>query len=225
MCYSILVETDLKKLQDQFGARPDREAFQRFAERAQEDPKTYKRISAHPRIFPKYWAPVIVNEGGERVIRPMRYRLRPFWADKEPPSRYNLFNARLDALEKRRSWRPLFMKRHGLLVFRSFFEWVTGDDGKKKVIQFSPRDQSLLWAPALYDSWPGNDDTPGFESFAIITGDPPPEVEAAGHDRCPIFLSRERIDDWLAPEGRTKEDGYRILSELEPVYYEHADAA
>ncbi len=38
-------------------------------------------------------------------------------------------------------------------------------------------------------------------SFALTTDEPPPEVQAAGHDRCVIPIKRENIDAWLQPNG------------------------
>jgi putative SOS response-associated peptidase YedK len=55
----------------------------------------------------------------------------------------------------------------------------------------------------------------------MITDDPPPEIEAMGHDRCPIFLEADQIDAWLAPKGRSKEELYSILQKREQVVYSH----
>src|SRR5687768_10439255 len=119
MCYSIMVETDLKRLAKDFDAIVDDEAFAQYAVRSGADPKRYKPIAAHARIFPNYFAPLIVAEGKRRVIKPMRYRVLPSWSEKEIPAKYNVFNARLDALESRRTWKNIFMRRHGILVFQA----------------------------------------------------------------------------------------------------------
>ncbi len=55
----------------------------------------------------------------------------------------------------------------------------------------------------------------------MITDDPPPEIEAMGHDRCPIFLAADQIDAWLTPSGRSKEVIYAILKKREQVVYSH----
>ena len=56
--------------------------------------------SADSRIFPGHYAPVMVMENGNRVIKPMRYQCRPagkstFYHAKYPGT----YNARLDSLE------------------------------------------------------------------------------------------------------------------------------
>ncbi len=42
-----------------------------------------------------------------------------------------------------------------------------------------------------------------------------------GHDRCPIFLKEEYIDDWLKPQTETKNEIYEMLAHKEDVYFEH----
>jgi hypothetical protein len=57
--------------------------------------------SEDARIFPGWYAPVIVSEGGRLVVKPMRYQCRPtgkpaFYDTKFPGT----YNARRDSLEK-----------------------------------------------------------------------------------------------------------------------------
>jgi hypothetical protein len=59
-----------------------------------------KRTASRPndtRIFPMTYAPVIVNEGGRKVIRPMRYTCRlaakPATYDRKYPGTYNALGA------------------------------------------------------------------------------------------------------------------------------------
>lgn len=211
MCYSLMVEQDLKKLSQTFGAHPHETAFAGYTKLASRDPKRFKSLMDHARIYPNYFAPVVVQDQKERLIFPMRYRVRPHHSAQEIPSKYNVFNARLDALETRDTWRQLFMKRHGVVGVQAFFEWVTDDQGHKKVVQFAPDDHSLLWVPVLWDTWKAADGSEGFASFAVITTTPPPEVEAAGHDRCPILLDHEKLALWLDPAHTSKNEIYQIL--------------
>ena len=196
------MESSLDKLAMDFQAQPDTAAFAAYRTLVERDARRFKDMSAHPRIYPLYFAPIILAREGGRAIVPMRYRVRPHDSREEPPAKYNLYNARLDGLSSRQTWRGLFMRQHGVAVFRAFFEWVTGDDGKKCVVQFTPGDGASakdLCAPVLYDYWQSADQSEGYFSFAVITTDPPVEVRAAGHDRCPVILEREAIDPWLHP--------------------------
>lgn len=222
MYYSFTIYRDFQFLEEHFGATCPTESWQSYYREAAQKNSKIKLIDEHSRVYPGYYAPVIRQEGGESVIVPMRYRLRPFWSEKDLPSQYNTFNARLDSLEKRRSWKPLFMKRHGLVVFEKFYEWVE-IEGQKSVISFEPEDQKMMWAPVLWDRWTDGKKT--MESFAIITTDPPPEVAMIGHDRCPIFLAEDEIAVWLHPEKHTKKRIYEALNRIEPVQYGWRKAA
>jgi len=168
---------------------------------------------------------VIVYENGKRVIRPMRYRIRPASSLEEIPSKYNVFNARIDSLEKRKTWKSLFMKNHGLFPFVKFYEWVEDKNRKKKLIQFNPGNRDIMWAPVLFDNWSSKAGEISFSSFALLTDDPPPEIAEQGHDRCPIFLKEDKIDQWLDPTSKSKNDMYRILKDVESVYFDHLIAA
>ena len=204
MCYSILVEQDLKHLELTFDALIDHKAFERYEKMNNRDSKKYKSIAANPRIYPNYFAPIITMKQEQRVITPMRYRIRPAGSNQEVPTKYNMFNARVDSLLSRKSWKTLIMRNHGVVGLKSFYEWVVGDDGRKKVIEFTPDSGKILAVPIIYDTWIAPDQSEGFASFAVITRDPPSEVLEAGHDRSPIILPKGSINGWLNPDQNTK---------------------
>lgn len=78
-----------------------------------------------------------------------------------------------------------------------------------------------MFVACLWSHWkPGEDE---LLSFAAITDEPPPEVRAAGHDRCPIPIKPENIDAWLAGGGLAWMQA--ILDDRERPYYEHRKAA
>lgn len=58
-----------------------------------------------------------------------------------------------------------------------------------------------------------------------ITDEPPPEVAAAGHDRCIVPIKPEYLDAWLYPDPGKLADQYAILDDRERPYYEHRLAA
>jgi putative SOS response-associated peptidase YedK len=62
-------------------------------------------------------------------------------------------------------------------------------------------------------------------SFAAITDEPPPEVAAAGHDRCIIPIRPEHVDAWLSPDPKDLRAMYEILDDRDRPYYEHKLAA
>ncbi len=180
-----------------------------------------KEVAEDGLLFSNYFTHVMrLDENKKRILEPMRYRVRPAGSSTEIPTKYNVFNARIDSLEKRQTWQTLFMRSHGIVPFIKFFEWVE-HEGKKRLITFSPEDYEIMWAPVLWDEWQDPTGQIKFKSFAIITDDPPPEIYEMGHDRTPIFLNENCFDDWLAPKNLTTEDAYAILKQKKSTYYHH----
>ncbi|MEC7181178.1 MAG: SOS response-associated peptidase family protein, partial [Bdellovibrionota bacterium] len=122
------IERDLKKLSAFFNAMPVPRAFQELKRGTQEFPKVFKIPGEDNIIYPNIFAPVIVYASGQKFIRPMRYRIRPAGSREEVPTKYNLFNARLDSLLKKKTWKRLVGVNHCLFPFREFYEWVPGGE-------------------------------------------------------------------------------------------------
>lgn len=178
--------------------------------------------SGVPRIFPNYYAPVIVSDVKDKSIRLMRYHICPKNGTELNTFKYNLFNARKDRLIESKMWKPIFGKQHAIFPFLRFYENVEGEDGKSKTIYFTPKDQEIMWSAAIFEEAKLKEGL--LRSFAAITDEPPPEVSAAGHDRCPIFLAEENFDLWLDPKNMTQEELVILLSSVVPTYFEHKAA-
>ncbi|BCQ22345.1 DUF159 family protein [Caballeronia sp. NK8] len=195
------------------------------------------RTEAKPRdsrIFPGTYAPVLVMENGKYVVKPMRYQCRiagkPANYDVKYPGTYN---ARRDNLEG--FWKPCFGYTHGVILVDVFYENVskakmegtlleTHEKDENVVLEFRPNNGQLMHVACLWSRWtaPGQ---PDLLSFAAITDEPPPEVEAAGHDRCIVPIKTENIDAWLDPEASDLKAMYAILDDRDRPYYEHRLAA
>jgi putative SOS response-associated peptidase YedK len=191
-------------------------------------------VDEDSRIFPGWYAPVMVMEGDRRAVKPMRYQCRPagkpaFYDTKFPGT----YNARRDNLEG--FWRSQFGHTHGLIAMDAFFENVNrhraegrelgvGEAVENLILEFRPQSSEPMLAACLWSRWsaPGE---PDLLSFAAITDDPPPEVAAAGHDRCVIPIKPEHIDAWLNPDPTNLKALYDILDDRERPYYEHRLAA
>lgn len=184
----------------------------------------YEKIeeTGAPRVFPNFYAPVIIKDGKEQLIRLMRYHLCPKNGKEMNAFKYNLFNARRDRLLDSRTWKPIFGKQHAIFPFLRFYESVEGENGKAKAIYFQPKDQEIMWSAAIFEE--SKIETGILRTFAAITDEPPPEVAAAGHDRCPVFLAKESFASWLEPKGLSKEELVELLTSIVPTYFEHKAA-
>lgn len=198
------------------------------------DLKRTEPLERDRRIFPLYYAPVVVGEGDRRWIRPMRYTCRlpgkPASYDVRYPGTYN---ARRDNLGG--FWKALYGHHHAILVITSFFENVASNLYEKRdlkpgekpgnlVLHFDPRPPTEMLVACLWARWTGKDE-PELHSFAAITDEPPPEIAAAGHNRCVIPIRRKHLEEWLRPEGVSPERLEELLSDRERPFYEHRIAA
>jgi hypothetical protein len=111
------------------------------------DLKRTEPLAKDSRIFPGMYAPVMVQEEGRRVLRPIRYQCRPEGKPALDDRKYpGTYNARRDNLEG--FWKGLFGVRHALLVADVFYENVAGTDGKNRVLAFTRRPASRCLSPA-----------------------------------------------------------------------------
>jgi putative SOS response-associated peptidase YedK len=185
------------------------------------------------RIFPGWYAPVIVVENGRQMVKPMRYQCRvagsPASNDFKFPGTYN---ARRDNLGG--FWRKQFGASHAIIIAEAFFENVSkhtmegralAPDEKEQnvILEFRPNTGQDMLVACLWSHW-----QQGVEellSFAAITDDPPAEVRAAGHDRCIIPITESNVDMWLNPDAKDLPAQYAILHDRARPYYEHRLAA
>lgn len=71
-----------------------------------------------------------------------------------------------------------------------------GEAPKSVVLHFSPRPSEDMSVACLWSHW-HEPNKRELYSFAAITDDPPPEIAAAGHNRCVIPLKPQNVDAWL----------------------------
>jgi putative SOS response-associated peptidase YedK len=186
------------------------------------------------RIFPFWYVPVLTIEDDELVISPMRYHCRPNGKPASYDTRYpGLYNARRDNLEG--FWNESFGRKHAVLVMSGFYENVARHNYEKRalrpeekeenlVLQFIPQPAAEMYVACVWDRWQSRGQ-PDLYSFAVITDDPPPEVAATGHDRCPIPLKADNVANWLQPTQLSKRDLHALLDDRERFHYAHQLAA
>jgi len=176
------------------------------------------------RIFPDWYAPVLIVENGRKVVRPMRYHCRPEGMSPSIDRMKNgkisgTYNARRNNLEH--FWRNQFGYTHGLMLAETFYEQIELPDGRSKELQFRPRTGETMYIACLYSHWTDpKGKEPDLWSFAAITDDPEPEVKAAGHDRTIINIKPEHVDAWLNPDPNNLDALYAIFDDKRHPYYE-----
>jgi putative SOS response-associated peptidase YedK len=194
-----------------------------------------KKYESDNRIYPGMYAPLIVYENGEYLVRPFRYLLRPKGQGAEHDRKFNgCYNARRDSLDRVFFWKAVYGRNHGVLVIKSFWENVKrhnfegrklkkGEVEENTVLRFDPQDEAPMLVPCIYDH--NDEEKFPLDSFALITDEPNPEVAAVGHDRTPVIMKNEYAELWLKTEGKSLADFEIVFEDKRSTYFEHSIAA
>jgi putative SOS response-associated peptidase YedK len=126
MCYSAMVEQDIKSLERAFGAVTDGESMRTYEQLKISQKEHVPPLSA--RIYPGYFAPIVIYgfQNRQPLVQLMRYSIDP--PDfAQGNTRYTTYNARRDNLSSA-FWSGSFHRNHGIAVLKGFYEWVAVKD-------------------------------------------------------------------------------------------------
>lgn len=193
MCAQYQVEAEVKRLAAQF-KRP----FE-------------GKMEWKPRVVPYALAPVIVGDH----LQLMQFSLVPSWS-KEPKVKFPTYNARLDTILEKPTWKSPFVKKHCIVPMSAFVEpvYVSKKGLAGNMVAFHQRGEELLLAAGIWDEWKDKQTGKTVQSFAIVTDEPSDYVKDVGHDRQPVFLGRQRAEEWLANVNDKGEDLRTFLKEV-----------
>ncbi len=143
-----------------------------------------------------------------RRLESARWGLVPSWA-KDPKAGVTAINARIETLTEKPHFTTAVRKRRALVPATGYYEWHTTPAGKTPHFIHLAGGELFVFA-GLYEWWrnPAAADDSSDKwllSTTIITR------EATGalrriHDRMPVFLQPELIDDWLDPRENEPND-------------------
>ncbi|QHC66994.1 SOS response-associated peptidase [Rathayibacter sp. VKM Ac-2759] len=178
-------------------------------------------------IAPTQRIPVVAEsmkgvEEGEpprRRLAAARWGLVPRSA-ADPSAGAPLFNARIESVAEKPAFRESYAARRAIVPASGWYEWRVGADGVKSPVFIAPEGGALVLFAGVYEWWrsaePG---APWLLSATILTR-PSAGTVADVHERMPVLLQPELIEDWLDPnaEGdgsllRAASDGAGELAE------------
>lgn len=131
----------------------------------------------------------------DREVTLAKWGLVNFWA-KDGKGAARQINARSETIETSRAFREAFQRRRCVVPADGFFEW-TGPKEDRQPLWFHRPDGKLFFFAGLYESWRPKP-TEWQTTFTIVTTDSN-ELIRPFHDRMPVVLSDEEVDDWLFP--------------------------
>ncbi len=141
----------------------------------------------------RHW--IVRMQYEDRELLCARWGLINHWA-KDPKVGYRQINARAETLDRRPAFREAFRKRRCVVPADGFYEW-TGSKGARQPIWFHRPDGGLILFAGLNESWqpaPGEWE----QTFTIVTTAANATIEPV-HDRMPVILPQEVVDEWLYP--------------------------
>ena len=156
-------------------------------------------------VAPTQEVAVVRETSSGRCLGPLRWGLIPFWA-RDPAIGNRLINARSETVAEKPSFKAAFKTRRCVIPASGFYEW------KKEGTQKQPYAISLdgerpMWFAGLWESWKVRDvvlppayrefeEGSTLQTFVIITTEANEALKFL-HDRMPLMLELEEVDDWL----------------------------
>lgn len=145
----------------------------------------------HYNVCPGTVAPIVDKHG---VLRPALWGLIPHWS--EAPPKKPLFNARLETAAARSSFRTAWSSQRCVVPASGFYEW--SDLSGTRAPYFVPpdKDSSLLWLAGLASRWSSSQGESKW-TYAVLTEGSDGSRVQGYHDRVPVVLRVEQVEDWL----------------------------
>ncbi|MCR5420045.1 MAG: SOS response-associated peptidase [Lachnospiraceae bacterium] len=186
MCTRYALEKDLPELKDIMDAVSRSGLARKFVE-------THARpVITNGEVRPTDIVPVIApNSKGLRTVFPMQ------WGFLAKDNKRTLFNARTETAKDKPIFKEAWKCHRCIIPASYYFEWqhFKSPDGKEKIgakFSIQPAGCTITWLCGLYRI------EKGYPVFVILTKEPTAELLVI-HDRMPLILPAEKIDEWINP--------------------------
>jgi putative SOS response-associated peptidase YedK len=170
-------------------------------------------VSDLPDLFENFNAapmtqlPIVSMPNQSKKLDLMTWGLIPAWA-KTADGGATHFNARLESIHEKKTFRHLTKRQRGILVCDGYFEWQKDGNQKYPYYIYKPG-REIMPLACLWDEW-NRSGKENIKTFTVITR-PPTSNIAAIHDRMPLILNKAFINDWLNPESNVDLNRYETI--------------
>jgi putative SOS response-associated peptidase YedK len=147
----------------------------------------------------------------QRQLLPAKWGLVNAWA-KDAKGAARQINARAETALNSRAFRDAFVERRCAVPADGFFEWA-GTKEARQPIWFHPPSGDLLLFAGLYESWLDPDTSEWQRTFTILTT-AANETVAPVHDRMPVILPPDGVEEWLFVPSQDRERHAQALAAL-----------
>ena len=149
-------------------------------------------ITTYGESRPTNVVPVIDSKrSGEKAVFPMKWGFS---------GRTLLMNARAETASVKATFKEAWLSHRCIVPASWYFEWehIVGSDGKKRTgdkYLIQPKDSPMTWLCGLYRI------EDGLPVFVILTREPGEEIRFI-HDRMPLIMPGEFVDEWIRPDAK-----------------------
>ena len=192
MCTRYALEKDLPELKEIADEVLQSLLAQRFV-------ATHARpIVTSGEVRPTDIVPVIApNAKGLKTVFPMQ------WGFLNKDNKRTLFNARVETAGEKPTFKDAWQSHRCIIPASYYFEWAhfKSPDGREKTgdrFAIQPSGCTLTWLCGLYRI------ENGYPVFVVLTKAPTVELSKI-HDRMPLMLPKDRIEDWINPSSNPEE--------------------
>jgi putative SOS response-associated peptidase YedK len=135
-----------------------------------------------------------------------------------------IFNTRIERALASPMWEEAFLKRRCVVPASGFYEWQHGEPRDRARCRFSLPDEPVLYLGGIYSSFAdaAKTDSPRtvravaalHNRFSILTTAPNPQM-ACVHNRMPVVLRPDELDEWLygKPMAFARRDSIKLVCE------------
>ncbi len=189
MCYTVNINLTRNELEKRFGAKFD-------------DPGSF-----HPGYYFNAFdlpdLPVVRNGSPDSIVL-FGWGLIPFWVKDAAAAgeiRRKTFNARLETLLDKPSFRESVKTRRCLVLCRGFYEWQQRDREKIPYYIYLKGETPMAMA-GLYENWTDRETGEMISTCTIITTAANPMMEKIHNTkkRMPLIISPESEGSWIDPD-------------------------
>jgi putative SOS response-associated peptidase YedK len=209
MCYTININLTRNELEKRFGAK--------FSQPSSFRPGYYFNAFELPAL------PVIQSED-PGAIRMLKWGLIPFWvkdSDAAEDIRRKTFNARMETILVKPSFRASAKSRRCLVLCKGFYEWQQRDNEKIPHYIYL-QDESPIAMAGLYENWTDHETGEIVSTCTIVTTSANSLMEKIHNTkkRMPVILGTENEKAWIDPDLSPE----KAFSFLQPVNEEQMAA-
>lgn len=150
-------------------------------------------------IFPTNVVPVIApDKNGNRAVYPMKWGFS---------GRSLLMNARAETAAVRPMFKDAWAKNRCIVPASGYFEWEHRSGAVSQKYMIRPKGSEMTWLSGLYRI------EEGLPVFVILTREPAEEIRFI-HDRMPLIMPEQQIDEWIRPDSRPEKLLPEALTEM-----------